>query len=197
MSRHYIKVYNKALDSEICQKIIDKFDQDPRKAPGKTASGYRPDLKICTDLHTSLSGWKELDHEIFKAINVTYRQYCADCSSIQYAVDKHPIVDTGYQIQKYEPNGEDQFKWHIDAAGDAETSSRILAAILYLNDVEEGGETEFMLNGDESYSVKPEAGRVIWFPPYFPFPHRGKIAISGPKYIVTTFITYKKDKEVE
>jgi hypothetical protein len=65
------------------------------------------------------------------------------------------------------------------------TYNRILAFILYLNDVEEGGETEFItLNR----LVKPETGKVLCFPCNFMFPHKGNIPISNDKYIVTAFV---------
>ena len=65
------------------------------------------------------------------------------------------------------------------------TYNRLLAFILYLNDVEEGGETEFMtLNR----LVKPETGKVLCFPCNFMFPHKGNIPLSNDKYIVTAFV---------
>lgn len=189
---HYLRIYKQVLDLSICQEIIDKFEKDDRKHPGNTAAGYQPDIKQCTDLHTSLPGWENYDRTLFKVINLTYNQYCKDCPNIEYAINDYPIIDTGYQIQKYEPNNKDQFDWHID--NNRNCTSRILAAIVYLNTIKEGGETEFKLNDSKPYLIKPEAGTIVWFPPTFQFPHRGKITISGPKYIITTFIVYKPDE---
>ncbi|BCU95871.1 MAG: hypothetical protein CM15mV10_2600 [uncultured marine virus] len=64
------------------------------------------------------------------------------------------------------------------------TYNRILAFILYLNDVEEGGETEFItLNR----LVKPETGKVLCFPCNFMFPHKGNILFQTTVH-VTAFV---------
>ena len=54
----------------------------------------------------------------------------------------------------------------------------------YLNDVEDGGETEFC--GD--FTIRPEVGKLIFFPASWCYPHRGKMPISGDKYIITGWL---------
>ena len=63
--------------------------------------------------------------------------------------------------------------------------SRVLAWTLYLNDVEEGGETEFL---NQSIRVKPTQGTISLFPSYFTHTHRGNPPLSGEKYIITGWI---------
>ncbi|BCU94503.1 MAG: hypothetical protein CM15mV5_1640 [uncultured marine virus] len=46
------------------------------------------------------------------------------------------------RIKKYTKNTEDQFAPHVDV-GDHASAKRFLAFLVYLNDVEEGGETNF------------------------------------------------------
>jgi hypothetical protein len=58
----------------------------------------------------------------------------------------------------------------------------------YLNDVEEGGETEF--ESEFGFTVKPKQGRMVVFPPMWMFPHRGKQPISNSKYILSTYLHY-------
>jgi len=61
-------------------------------------------------------------------------------------------------------------------------------AIWYLNDVAgPGGETEFKHQG---ISVKPEAGRLLVFPPFWTHEHRGVTLEAGVKYIATTWVLY-------
>ena len=95
-------------------------------------------------------------------------------------------TDTGFQIQHYEKKV-GRYQWHCDLAG-LNRSYRQLACILYLNSVEEGGETEFK---HPKYLVKPEQGKVILFPPFWTHTHRGRMPISGDKTIITTFIGFK------
>ena len=56
----------------------------------------------------------------------------------------------------------------------------------YLNDVENGGETEFL-----NVSIKPKAGTLVVFPPLWMFPHKGNAPISGSKYLLSTYLHYK------
>jgi hypothetical protein len=51
----------------------------------------------------------------------------------------------------------------------------------YLNDVEEGGETEFFGN----YKIKPETGKFVLFPATWTYPHAALVPRSGDKYIIT------------
>ena len=59
--------------------------------------------------------------------------------------------------------------------------------ILYLNDVEEGGETELLY---QSMRFKPEAGTLLLFPAGFTHTHRGNPPLSGEKYIMTGWVEY-------
>ena len=57
--------------------------------------------------------------------------------------------------------------------------------MIYLNDVEEGGETEFL---HFSKRVKPKTGRIVIWPSAFPYLHRGNPPLSGEKYILTSWM---------
>ena len=56
---------------------------------------------------------------------------------------------------------------------------------IYLNDVEEGGETEFL---HQSVRVKPKTGRIVFWPAGYPFVHRGNPPLKGEKYIMTGWL---------
>jgi hypothetical protein len=90
-----------------------------------------------------------------------------------------------YSIRVYNQN-EGHFSQHIDQRAGG-TVTRLFAMIMYLNDVEEGGETEFP---SFNIKIKPERGKVLIFPCNYLFPHQGNIPISGPKYIATAFVNY-------
>ena len=62
---------------------------------------------------------------------------------------------------------------------------RALVYSVYLNDVEEGGETEFL---HFSKRVKPKTGRIVIWPAGFPYLHRGNPPLSGTKYILTSWM---------
>lgn len=74
---------------------------------------------------------------------------------------------------------------------DYNTCNRVMVSMLYLNDVEEGGETEFLF---QSLRLKPKEGTFVIFPGSYTHLHRGNPPISNDKYIVTSWIEKKSPK---
>ena len=60
--------------------------------------------------------------------------------------------------------------------------NRVLAWAIYLNDVEEGGETEWLY---QQLKVKPKKNTAVIWPGSFTHLHRGNPPISETKYILT------------
>jgi hypothetical protein len=91
--------------------------------------------------------------------------------------DTDNIDVTEFQVQRYKVG--DFFDWHVDSLSGV---NRIFAFIIYLN--ENDGCTEF-LNGKK---VKPEPGKIVFFPTTWTYPHRGQQIKEGTKYIITGFV---------
>ena len=73
--------------------------------------------------------------------------------------------DPFFQVIHYNPN--EEYKTHVDPSGDRNKAEGIkhrkFTTLMYLNDVEEGGETEFpKLN----LKVSPKKGRMVYFENY-------------------------------
>tara|TARA_Y100000593_G_C4257568_1_gene310434 strand:- start:477 stop:1148 length:672 start_codon:yes stop_codon:yes gene_type:complete len=64
-------------------------------------------------------------------------------------------------------------------------SKRMLVSMLYLNDVHEGGETEFY---HQKLMIKPTQGTLVIWPAYFTHLHKGHSPISNTKYIVNKWL---------
>ena len=60
----------------------------------------------------------------------------------------------------------------------------------YLNDVPEGGETEFPMYG---LKIKPETGKTLIWPAEWTHAHKGAIVVKGNKYIITGWMHYPDD----
>ena len=73
--------------------------------------------------------------------------------------------------------------WHYENTG-LQVSARKLVVQLYLNTIEEGGETEFLYINKR---IKAEQGRLIIFPAAFTHTHRGNPPIGQDKYIISTW----------
>lgn len=77
--------------------------------------------------------------------------------------------------------GDGFYRPHTDFGPDI---PRTISAILYLNDVEEGGETYF---DRFDLKVQAKAGRLVLFPSTFPFSHEARHPVSNNKYVLVTW----------
>ena len=79
--------------------------------------------------------------------------------------------------------------WHCEALSKV-SRDRALAWMVYLNDVEEGGETEFLY---QKTRFKPKKGQILVWPSQFTHMHRGNPPLSNDKYILTGWVEYIDD----
>jgi hypothetical protein len=77
-------------------------------------------------------------------------------------------------VNRYEPG-----EYYVAHADDGIGQSRIISALVYLNNVEEGGQTEFIY---QNVSVYPKAGRLVIFPSNYAYSHAAHPPTSGVKY---------------
>jgi len=173
-----------ALAADICKEMIRRFeaseDEQYEGRIGQTVSKDRS-IKHTTDLVTSgKEHWKDLDNELFRSLSTVIHEFRES-----FPFFKGLFKDMGYGIQRYLPG--EYYHWHIDG-GSHEFSHRQLVALWYLNDVPgPGGETEFLY---QDLSIKPEAGKLLLFPPFWTHEHRAVTLEQGVKYIATTWVVF-------
>ena len=95
-------------------------------------------------------------------------------------------------LQKYQRGSGGYHHWHSEIYpqnASCESLHRVLLWMVYLNDVTEGGETEFLYQGRK---IAPKKGRLVIAPAGFTHTHRGNVATSGDKYIATSWILYQR-----
>ncbi|MGE7762408.1 2OG-Fe(II) oxygenase [Peribacillus sp. NPDC097895] len=87
----------------------------------------------------------------------------------------------GIQILKYSPGQE--YKAHFDFFTSKETkNNRISTIVMYLNDVEHGGETFFpKLN----FSVSPKKGMAVYFEYFYNDKHVNELTLHGGAPVIT------------
>jgi hypothetical protein len=188
----FILTQDDCLTNEYCNYIIDKFVKDDRKYEGKTMNGIQKNMKNTTDLFISaLDDWRDIDSYLYTRVTLFLKKYIdytrdsdEDYKGLSLAIFGN-TVDFGYQLQEYIKN-EGEYRWHTDDIYTPE-KCRLLTFIVYLNDVNIGGETEFG-NGQR---IIPKAGKILFFPATWTYKHRGKMPISNNKYILTGWIGYK------
>ena len=95
-------------------------------------------------------------------------------------------------LQRYTKGEGGYHHWHSEhyphPADPAQRSlHRVLLWLLYLNDIEEGGETEFFYQDSK---VKPKKGSLILAPCGFTHTHRGCVPQSSDKYVLASWVMY-------
>ena len=114
--------------------------------------------------------------------NYAYKLY-ANKFSIISKFDKHSIFTV--KIQKTKP-GEGYHEWHAERTARV-FENRLMAFILYLNDVNEGGETEFLYF---SRRISQKKGRLILWTTDYPHTQRGNPQMNVTKYILTGWVEF-------
>ena len=101
-------------------------------------------------------------------------------------------------MQRYTKGKGGYHHWHSEHyphATDAGQRSlhRVLLWLIYLNDVEEGGGTDFFY---QQATVKPTQGSLILAPCGFTHTHRGSVPVSNDKYVLASWVCYKEAKQL-
>lgn len=179
----FIHVYEEGLEPNICQFLINLFEENVDKherydnegKPNFTQFNLTENYTMnedVTSVHT---------HLIEKTIE--YRDIYYQFIDGRVFPPEHAFEQ--FRIKKYNADGIDQFDTHVDVV-DHPSAKRYLSFTWYLNDVEEGGSTIF-----KDLKIVPKTGSLLVFPPLWMFPHKGEPPISNPKYILTTYLHYK------
>jgi len=185
---NFITYYDNVIPKSFCSEIIQKFESNPQQQKETVLEGHRSFTEINITEHPD---WELIQNKLFGAFQFTLGIYAK-----QWKIDTQMSwpEEMGYEqfrMKRYLPNDKDEFQFHVDVQS-YETARRFLVGFFYLNDVEEGGETAFQQHKSVSISVKvkPKAGRLLIFPPLWTHPHIGMKPISGPKYIIGTYLHY-------
>jgi hypothetical protein len=192
--KDFIGVYDGYIPDEACDQAIELFNkyQEFNKVFSRfTTEGITRDLKSDKQLFCGPDVLTEQEFNInkLKALMVNFdmalRHYYTETNIKKYTAED--IMTDHVKIQKTMPS-QGYHIWHVEHNSGREMEKRILAYTIYLNTVEDGGETEFL---HQSQRVKPVKGRIVIWPAGFPYVHRGNPPLSGEKYIVTSWINYK------
>lgn len=96
-------------------------------------------------------------------------------------------ASTPFNLQHYEP-GKNYSVWHSETYGpEHERFLRAFVFMTYLNDIEVGGETEFLY---QKLKIKPKRGLTLIWPAGFTHVHRGCPAPYEEKLILTGWYIY-------
>ena len=173
-------------DVTLCDNIINFFESNKTKQKiGESYTGLNKEVKDSIDLSINPL---ELESDEFNPIK-EYMSHLNDCycdymESFNLNVYIKELHIGPFNIQKYNKGG--HFKsWHSERMN-ISSSSRLFAWMTYLNDVEDGGETEFYYYG---VKVKPKKGLTIIWPSEWTHLHKGSIT-NEIKYVITGWLHF-------
>jgi len=176
----FIQIYPNVLSKEVCDNLISFYENSSDNhevianegCPNFTQLNLTESRNSINDIHNLLI------ETVFKYRDKYYEYVCKDVFPSSHAFEQ-------FRIKKYSSELSDRFDTHVDVK-DYSSARRFLSFFWYLNDVDEGGKTIF-----KDFEIKPSAGTLVIFPPLWLFPHKGEPPISGPKYLLSTYLHYQ------
>lgn len=184
---NHIGIFENALSHEQCDALIQLFKHHDtlgttfsRSEIDKEPKHYAEDQTLFLFDHVNIIANTPLVKPVVDSLFGCYAQY-ADYYSTLRTVKAQTIYNIRVQRTRV---GEGFHAWHQERTN-RETLSRIAAFIFYLNDVEDGGETEFL---HLALRVKPKKGTLIIWPAGYTHAHRGNPPLTGEKFIATGWI---------
>lgn len=183
----FIGMYQDVYPDGFCNHLIDEFERlmssgvcnNRQNAEGVTKTAKQ-------DYHYFLN-MKSHPMSPFNNTNVLDifwegLQNCFDAYVSEYDILKdYNIRCTSVKMQKTAP-GAGYHVWHSEQGPD-DSAARCLVYAIYLNDIDEAGETEFLY---QRVRIAPKANSAIIWPAAFTHTHRGNVVHGSKyKYIVT------------
>ena len=194
----FIQEFHSVISTAVCSQLVKKFDYYESNNEGqlRVLDKFTTDGGGAQDTRTKEAKVIYVDTNILSRVDSNFLELIKQCVEGMYRcaplyvkrlgqVVMAPIQIRQIDFLKYE-QGEGFYGSHIDC-GMKSIEHRVLSFILYLNDVQVGGETEFVL---QDALVKPEAGKLVIFPSNFCFVHQSNRTVSNAKYIIASFSSF-------
>ena len=185
---NFIAIYDNYITPEECNKAITLFENENKLKKTFNRIGFENASTLQKQDQQYFAKGSNVDvwWESLKSMMINFDLAFKHYSTTTGAGDAYgvPFHLTELKIQKTLPT-EGYHVWHIEHGKGFENEGRAFVFSIYLNDVEDGGETEFL---NFSKRVKPKTGRIVIWPAGFPYLHRGNPPLSGEKYILTSWM---------
>jgi hypothetical protein len=185
---NFIGVYDGYISEKECDNAIRLFENQNKQ--NKTLTRLADDQAPITQKQDTqffasrenVDVWCDELKTLIVNFDLCWKHYATNTGAEE--AYQCPFHYTNLKIQKTLPT-EGYHVWHVEYNKGYHHESRAFVYSIYLNDVEEGGETEFL---HFSKRVKPKKGRIVIWPAAFPYLHRGNPPLSGEKYILTSWV---------
>lgn len=186
--KEYISVYHEVLPQNFCDALIQKFEKNEEHEQEQTIYVNRHFMEVNI---TKWAHWKDQHDIMAGVVRDLVKRYQDEHKIIRESQWPKSFGYEQFRMKRYLPNGRDEFSFHTDV-GSYTSARRFLSFLFYLNTVEEGGKTQFAYapGGTPFFTITPQRGKVLLFPPLWTYPHWGEKPISGPKYVISSYLHY-------
>ena len=181
-----IGISDKVFTSKQCSEWIQVFDSN-------VLEQYEGYFTNCMDKnlkHVTEMAFKD-SSTLTTKLNISLVEYMKEyIKNIEWDYTSIWHQKTVWDKGKYKKylKGEGHYNHiHQERDGWYELSARLFSVLVYLNTVEDGGETVFPLH---DVSCSPMVGRICIWPSGFPYLHYGKMPVSDSKYAINTWLCY-------
>jgi len=191
----FVLIQDDFFGADTCQYMIEIFKRyqsmgmtETRLQQSGDPGHYKNDDQFY--LSNAIDHVEELDLkglEPFKMFVNRFWEYAYPTYTSKYSIVSQ-LSNHSIRLMKMQETqvGGGYHVWHSEDDS-PENMRRIMTYILYLNDVEEGGETEFLYYPKR---IKPQTGRLILWPAGYTHAHRGNPPLSNVKYILTGWVEF-------
>ena len=176
-------------NTSLCDELIDWHNNCPHKNIGVVGKDKKfiPEQKTSTETDFLKYSPEKLKDEYFMGFLQPFvDEYVKEWSFCNHFSAWRP--SEGCNIQHYKP-GEGFFAWHCErGTASFPISTRHLVFMTYLNDVDDGGETEWYY---QKVKIKPQKGLTLIWPVDWTHTHRGLTSMTQEKYIITGWFNFQ------
>ena len=174
----FIEIYN--VDKKLCDDLI-KYHHEDTRYKSKGSIGIKNEIKVIdrykesTDVTFHNDTQNKTIRELFKVLSTCVSQYTKKYSMYYRVETEYTNV-----ISMFPPLGGYKEVHHERTC--VRNCRRQLVYMLYLNDVTDGGGTEFV---HQQIKTQAKKGNLIIWPSDFTHRHRGIVSPTQTKYIAT------------
>ena len=182
---NYIERYKNVLDPSTCQKIIDYFEKSLDKHVGRYGNDsiVNQKYKKSTDLYFNIFDSNWVSTYLPPIIVSQVKKYIKKYSFLETGLCE---METTMSMKRYYP-GEGYYKEHCENSSQGSDSCRMLAWMIYLNNVRGGG----TYWPQQSFKSKAKQGSMYIWPAGWTHSHKGIVAKEDIKYIISGWFRFK------
>jgi hypothetical protein len=169
--------------------LINFYENNPNKTRGRVGvSEIQKDFKVCSEVNPSFK--KDVTHSAISSFHTTLDSSC------RRLIETYPFIgklyrwkiDDGFNIQVYAPSEAFHIE-HCEHGADDTSNKRILAWMLYLNDVTDKGGTKFP---HQNITLRAKKGDLWIWPASWTHSHMGIPSPTQVKCIATGWASYEE-----